>query len=89
VVLDGDWKLQQLELPHQRLLYNLKDDPTERRDLATREPAKVVALTALLAQHDNEQMNPSWPALIHSPIAIDRPLGTKPVPGEAYVYWSN
>ncbi len=89
VVLDGDWKLQQLELPHQRLLYNLKDDPTERHDLASREPAKVVALTALLAQHDREQMKPSWPALIHSPIAIDRPLGTRPVAGETYVYWSN
>jgi arylsulfatase A-like enzyme len=89
VVLDGDWKLQQLELPHQRLLYDLKDDPAEHHDLAAANPAKVAALAALLAQHDREQMPPAWPALIHSPIPIDRPLGTPPVPGEAYVYWSN
>ncbi len=89
VVLDGDWKLQQLELPHLFLLYNLKDDPTERHDLAAIQPAKVVELRALLAKHDAEQAKPLWSALIHSPIAIDHPLGAKVTPGDAYVYWSN
>jgi arylsulfatase A-like enzyme len=89
VVRDGDWKLQVLELPRQSLLYDMRTDPTERHDLATAEPAIVARLKALLAQHDAQGVKPSWPALIHSPIAIDRPLGTKPRPGETYIYWSN
>ncbi len=90
VVRDGDWKLQHLELPHQSLLFDLKADPTERHDLAASQPIKVAELTALLTKHDKEDTIPrAWPALVHSPIAIDRPLGTKPVPDEAYIYWSN
>ncbi|KPF79748.1 sulfatase [alpha proteobacterium AAP81b] len=89
VVRDGDWKLQILERPVQSLLFNLATDPTERRDLAAAQPAKVAELTAKLAAHDAAQMKPAWEALIHSPIAIDTPLGVKPRPGDAYIYWSN
>ncbi|MBX3563460.1 MAG: sulfatase-like hydrolase/transferase [Sphingomonas sp.] len=89
VVRDGDWKLQLLDLPRQALLYNLKEDPTERRDLAAARPEIVRRLTAEIAAFDALSVKPSWPAMIRSPIAIDRPLGTKPVAGEAYSYWSN
>lgn len=89
VVRDGDWKLQSLERPRQALLYDLQDDPTERHDVAGANPARVAALTALLNAHDAEQQPPAWPALVHSPIPIDRPLGTAPVRGETYIYWSN
>ena len=89
VVRDGDWKLQALDLPHAKLLYDLKADPTERRDVAAAHPDVVARLTQLLAAHDRDSVKPAWPSLIRSPIAIDRPLGTKPKAGETYIYWSN
>ncbi|MEO9131584.1 MAG: sulfatase-like hydrolase/transferase, partial [Sphingomonas sp.] len=93
VVRDGDWKLQVLGripgLQQEPLLYNLKSDPTEQHDVAASQPAVVAQLIALLARHDAESVKPSWPSLIQSPIAIDRPLGTKPRPKETYIYWWN
>lgn len=89
VVRQGDWKLQSLDLPRQDLLFDLKADPTEQRDVAAANPAVVAALKARLAAHDAEQQPPAWRALIKGPIPIDRPLGTPPRPGEAYIYWSN
>jgi len=89
VVRDGDWKLQVLGLQHQSLLYDLKTDPTEQHDVAARQPEIVARLTALLARHDAQSVKPSWPSLIQSPIAIDRPLGTKARPKETYIYWWN
>ncbi|MEP7007797.1 MAG: sulfatase-like hydrolase/transferase [Sphingomonas bacterium] len=93
VVRDADWKLQVLGripgLQQKPLLYNLKSDPTEQHDVAASQPAIVAQLTALLARHDAESVKPSWPSLIQSPIAIDRPLGTKPRPKETYIYWWN
>lgn len=89
VVREGDWKLQSLDLPRKELLYDLRADPTERNDVAAANPAVVAALLARLKAHDAEQMPPAWASLVRTPIAIDRPLGVKPVPGEAYVYWSN
>jgi arylsulfatase A-like enzyme len=89
VVRDGDWKLQSLDLPRQDLLFDLKADPTEKTDVAAANPAVVAALLAKLKVHDAEQRPPAWGSLVRSPIPIDRPLGTKPKPGEDYIYWSN
>jgi arylsulfatase A-like enzyme len=89
VVRDGDWKLQVLGLQHQSLLYDMKTDPTEQHDVAASQPAIVSRLTALLARHDAQTIKPSWPSLIQSPIAIDRPLGTKARANETYIYWWN
>lgn len=89
VVRDGDWKLQVLDLPHQSLLFDLRTDPTERHDRAPQQPLVVARLKALLAEHDKQGVKPAWPSLIRSPIAIDRPLGTRPKPGETYIYWAN
>jgi arylsulfatase A-like enzyme len=89
VVRDGDWKLQSLDLPRKDLLFDLKTDPTEQRDVAAANPAIVGALKAKLAAHDATQKPPAWQSLVRAPIAIDRPLGTKPVPGETFIYWSN
>jgi len=89
VVRDRAWTLQVLGLQHQSLLYDLKTDPTEQYDVAASQPAMVAQLTALLARHDAESVKPAWPSLIQSPIAIDRPLGTKPRPKEPFIYWWN
>jgi hypothetical protein len=76
-------------LPHVELLYDMKADPTERHDVAAQHSDVVAHLDQLLAAHDRASVKPAWPSLIRSPIAIDRPLGTKPKPGETYIYWSN
>ena len=89
VVRDGDWKLQSLDRPRGNLLFDLSTDPTEKNDVAAANPTVVAALLAKLADHDARQKPPAWDALVQSPIPIDRPLGTKPRPGEAYIYWSN
>ncbi len=89
VVLDGSWKLQSLDLPRKDVLYDMKADPTERHDVAAANPAVVAGLLAKLAAHDAEQRPPAWGSLVRAPIALDRPLGTPPVKGEEYIYWSN
>jgi arylsulfatase A-like enzyme len=89
VVRDADWKLQSLDRPKRDMLFDLNADPTEQTDVAGANPAMVATLKARLASHDAEQMPPSWQSLVRAPIAIDRPLGTRPVPGETYIYWSN
>jgi arylsulfatase A-like enzyme len=89
VVLDGKWKLQSLDLPHKRVLYDLAIDPTEKHDVAAANPAVVAAMLAKLQAHNAEQQPPAWKSLVRAPIALDRPLGTSPVAGEDYIYWSN
>ncbi|MBB6228462.1 arylsulfatase A-like enzyme [Polymorphobacter multimanifer] len=89
VVRHGDWKLQTLLDPAEPLLFDLAADPTERRNLAAARPDKLAELQGLLAAHDARQKKPGWASLVRAPIAIDRPLGTLPVKGEDYVYWSN
>ena len=89
VVRDGGWKLQSLDLPRRDILFDMTNDPTERRDVSAQHPDVVARLNVLLTQHDRESVKPAWPSLIRSPVPIDRPLGTQPRPHEAYIYWSN
>ena len=89
VVRDGDWKLQSLDLPRQDLLFDLASDPTEQREIAAANPARVADLLIKLQVHDAEQMPPAWKSMVKAPIAIDRPLGAPSKKGEAYAYWSN
>ena len=44
----GDWKLLEYFEDERRELFNLRDDPTESRDLAKSQPAKVVELSKQL-----------------------------------------
>lgn len=89
VVRHGDWKLQITERPAQVWLYNLADDPTERRDLATLRPEKVAELRAILARHRAGARAPLYPATVEGPIAIDKTLAERAGPGDAVVYWPN
>ncbi len=88
-VLNGGWKLHKVAQTKATMLFNLDADLTERHDMAVAEPAKVAELEALLGGHDARSMAPAWPSLINAPIAVDRPLGTKPVDGETIIYWAN
>ncbi|MDO8288703.1 MAG: sulfatase-like hydrolase/transferase [Parvibaculum sp.] len=91
-LLDGDWKLQVAELPKKNWLYNLKDDPTERNNLADSDPARVEALRKVLDKLNAEQAKPLWPTLTEAAIAIDHPGDTERFPEKAddeYIYWAN
>jgi arylsulfatase A-like enzyme len=89
VLLAGDWKLQVSARPAKSWLYNLKDDPTEKTNLAETNAEKLAEMKALLDQVDGEQAKPLWPSLQEGAIAIDRPLDTPEVKDEEYIYWSN
>lgn len=88
VLADG-WKLQVSERPPTLWLFDLAGDPTEKRNLADRNPSKVAELRARLAAHTAETVDPLWPSLIEGPIAIDHPLGTADRAEDEYVYWAN
>ncbi|MFM8819289.1 MAG: sulfatase-like hydrolase/transferase [Phenylobacterium sp.] len=88
-VRDGDWKLQSNEARSKVWLYDLAKDPTEKTDLAAREPERVKAILALLAQQDAASVKPLWPSLLQGPIFIDHPSGRPQKPGEEYILWDN
>ena len=89
VLLAGDWKLQTSERPRKIWLHNLRDDPTEKRNLADAMPDKVRELQQELAAIDAQQAKPLWPTLLEAPVLIDRPLGTPPAKDDEYIYWAN
>jgi arylsulfatase A-like enzyme len=89
VVRDGDWKLQVSETPDRVWLFNLRDDPTEQRDLSAAEPERVAAMRAMIEAQNAEMPAPLWPALIEGPVRIDVPLNTPWREDQEYIYWSN
>lgn len=89
VVRSGDWKLQVTERPAKDWLYDLSNDPTERRNLAVERPDKVAELKRDLARHDAEQAKPLWPELGQSPVMLDHSLILTQTEADEYVYWGN
>ena len=89
VLLSGDFKLQVSARPDKVWLFNLKDDPTERKNLASAMPDKVKDLRLALAAVDAEQEKPHFPALVEAPVLIDKPLSFPYAPGDEYIYWAN
>jgi len=88
-LLAGDWKLQVSENPKKKWLFNLRDDPTERKNLAQSNADKVNLLLAQLATLDAQQSKPLWPSLLEAAVAIDHPLSLPDSPDDEYVYWAN
>jgi len=89
VVRDGDWKLQVSERPQKDWLFDLAADPTEKVNLATKEPERLAALKAKLATWDKAQRKPMWPSLGEGAIPIDKSLKQKLAPEDEYVYYAN
>ena len=85
----GDWKLQQAQRPQKIWLYNLKDDPTEQRNLADQQPQKVDELQALLKAHDAQMPPPLWPSFVEAPFPIDKTTADPESADDEYVYWLN
>ncbi|WP_066685207.1 sulfatase-like hydrolase/transferase [Caulobacter sp. CCH9-E1] len=89
VVMAGGWKLQVAQEPNKIWLFDLANDPTERRDLAKARPDKVRELTAILAQLDSQMVKPAWPSLLSGAIYIDHPGGQPSKASDEYIYWDN
>lgn len=89
VVMAGGWKLQVAQEPNKIWLFDLANDPTERRDLAKVRPDKVRELTAILAQLDSQMVKPAWPSLLSGAIYIDHPGGQPSKASDEYIYWDN
>jgi uncharacterized sulfatase len=70
-------------------LYNLAEDPTEQHNLAQLRPGKVSELLALLNQHSENGRPPLYPYVLEIPVAIDKSLAEKFVPGDEYINWPN
>jgi uncharacterized sulfatase len=46
-------------------------------------------MLAMLDDHNAEQVDPAWPALLESPIRIDKTLIDPYDPNDEYIYWPN
>jgi uncharacterized sulfatase len=89
VVLADGWKLQVAARPDKTWLFDMRADPNEQRNVAGEHPERVVAMKAMLAEHNAQQSEPAWPALIEAPISIDKTLKQPYAPDDEYIYWPN
>ena len=89
VVRAGDWKLQVDGYQNKLWLFDLAADPTEKNNLAAKQPQKVKELKALLAAHHANAVPSLWPHSLISPIAIDKTLDQAVTKGDEYILWPN
>ncbi len=88
-VLSDGWKLQVTKRPGKSWLFNLNDDPTEQTNLVAQHPEKVAALTALLAQHNSEQMDARWQSILEVPVNLDKTDAMGWAQGDEFIYYPN
>lgn len=87
----GDWKIQSSDNPKKYWLYNLKNDPTEKVNLAYEQEydSELREMLHLLNQENERQAESQWPSLSESPVIIDKIYGDAYVKGDEYIYWPN
>ena len=87
----NEWKLQVSELPPKVWLFDMKNDPTERHNLASYASHKDVLnmLLQLLQRENAKQSESMWPALSATHIPVDKTGGEKQEPEDEYVLWEN
>ena len=88
-VLHNGWKLIKSGRINKKWLFNLNEDPLEKINLAKKEVEKINELENLLADHNDEQIEPLWPSVIDSPQLIDKHGGQDYEEGDEYIYWPN
>jgi uncharacterized sulfatase len=86
-VQTGGFKLQVSERPKKAWLFNLKEDPTEQKNLAETMPDKVAEMRALIDAHNKTQREPLFPALGEMPVTIDKTLEEPATKDDEYIYW--
>jgi arylsulfatase A-like enzyme len=65
-IRSGDWKLWASANGDVKLLFNLADDPNERRNLYAERPDIVTALEAKLEAWHEDKVSPAWPSRPHA-----------------------
>ncbi len=88
-VQESGWKLIVSEKPAKQWLFNLDQDPTERRNLAAEQPARLAHLQALLKAHHASMPASLWPSFLELPVSIDKTLDQKESAQDEYTYWIN
>jgi uncharacterized sulfatase len=89
VVIAEGGKLQRTARPDKVWLFNLESDPTEQNNVAAQNPDQAKKMLAMLDEHNAEQVEPAWPALLESPIRIDKTLNDPFDLNDEYIYWPN
>ncbi len=85
---DG-WKIISAARPRKDWLFHLAQDPTERRNLASDEPARLADYKGRLARHNEGMPPPLWPSFLEFPVFIDKTLDQKRTPQDELTYWVN
>jgi uncharacterized sulfatase len=85
----GSWKLQVNGKQNKTWLYNLAADPTEKTNLAEKEPAKRRELEAMLAAHEKGRRPALYASTFDTPVSIDKTLAQPYVKGDEFIYWPN
>lgn len=92
VLVDG-WKFQRDLTGGKSWLFDMRNDPTEQRNLVNEEPERVSSMAAMLDTHNAQQKPPAWPILLEAPTHIDKTLDevlSTPVEEDPeVVYYSN
>jgi arylsulfatase A-like enzyme len=89
VIREHDWKLQVTQNPRKDWLYDLVNDPYEKRNLASSDPDRVKSLTNKIVEFNKTQVKPMWPSLGEGPIAIDKTLKQPQSADDEFIYYSN
>jgi arylsulfatase A-like enzyme len=88
-VQEQGWKLIVAQRPAKSWLFDLNTDPTEKVNLAVREPARLAHLQTVLAAHNAVMPAPLWPSFIEIPVRIDKTLDQPAAPDDEFTYWIN
>ena len=88
-IIHDDWKLMRSAYPKkQEFLFNLKNDPYEKNNLASVEVDVKNSLHRMMDEHVKSMPKPKWPQSIFMPVTIDNPI-TEYKEGEELIYWPN
>jgi uncharacterized sulfatase len=88
VALVDGWKLQ-VNDRNGPWLFDMNNDPTEQKNLAESEPARVAQLREALAAHNAAQMAPAWPSSVEMAVSVDKTLLDADAPDDDFIYWPN
>lgn len=87
----GDWKLQVCGNPNKMWLFNLKDDPSEMKNLAQvpEFSFKLQEMLQYLDEVSKDQSKPLWPSMTETAVHIDKLFEFNESLDDEYIYWPN
>jgi uncharacterized sulfatase len=88
-ILHNEWKMLVDKNQKKKWLFNLSNDPTERKNLASQMPDKVKLLESLLEKHNSQQSEPNFSSIVTFPIRIDKHEGEEWTENDEYTFWDN